>query len=77
MAVPGPMPGTPAAAHVSEQDLLIVEAHEPFSNVVDKVSAAITRAIDSAYTYEQLRTSVGGQRLKPLISILILSLIHI
>src|SRR5436309_3011435 len=70
MAVPGPMPGTPAAARTSEQDLL-VEPHEPFSNVVDKVSAAITRAIDSAYTYEQLRTSVGGQKLKPLISNLI------
>jgi hypothetical protein len=62
------MPGTPAAARASEQVLLIVEPHEPFSNVVDKVSAAITRAIDSAYTYEQLRTSVGGQKLKPLIT---------
>jgi hypothetical protein len=70
MAVPGPMPGTPAAAHAPEQDLPVIEAHEPFSNVVDMVSAAITRAIDSAYTYEQLRTSVGGQKLKPLISIL-------
>jgi hypothetical protein len=70
MAVPGPMPSTPAAAYFSEQEPLIVEAHEPFSNVVDKVSAAITHAIDSAYTYEQLRTSVGGQKLKLLISTL-------
>jgi hypothetical protein len=71
MAIPGPMPSTPAAVHPPEQNLLIVEAHEPFSHVVDKVSAAITRAIDSAYTYEQLRTSIGSQKLKPLISNLI------
>jgi hypothetical protein len=70
MAAPGPvpnMPGTSAAAQASDEDLPIIDAHEPFAVVVNKVSAAITRAVDSAYTYEQLRTSVGGQKLKPLI----------
>jgi hypothetical protein len=62
--------GVPATVRASDADLPIVDAHEPFAVVVSKVSAAITRAIDSTYTYEQLRTSVGGHKLKPLISIL-------
>lgn len=64
------MPNTPStsgAARASDEDLPIIDAHEPFAVVVNKVSAAITHAIDSAYTYEQLRTSVGSQKLKPLI----------
>lgn len=76
MAVPGPVPdtpGTPAAARASQshETLPIIDGYEPFAVVINKVSAAITCAIDSAYTYEQLRTSVGGQKLKPLISTLI------
>ena len=74
MAEPGPVSdtnGTPVPARAPDEGLPIIDTSEPFAVVVEKVSAAITRAIDSAYTYEQLRTSVGGQKLKPLISTLI------
>lgn len=64
------MPATPGASRASEEELPIIDAHESFVDVVNKVSAAIIRAVDSAYTYEQLRTSIGGQKLKPLIYVL-------
>ena len=63
-------PGTQGAGRASDNELLIIDAHEPFTDVVNKMSAAIIQAVDSAYTYEQLRTSVGGQKLKSLISVL-------
>ena len=39
--------------------------------MVSKLSAYITKAIDSAYTYEALRTTVAGHSLRPLISSLV------
>jgi len=49
-------------------DVPVIDASESFSGVVKKVSGYIARAIDSAYTYEQLRTSVAAQKLRPLLS---------
>jgi hypothetical protein len=46
----------------------IIDAAEPFSVVANKLSAYICGEIDAAYTYEQLRTSVAGHSLKPLIT---------
>ena len=66
MAIPE-TPGTPATPQASDDDLPTIGESEPFAAVVDKTSASISRTIDSAYTYEQLRTSVGAQKLKPLI----------
>ena len=48
-------------------DIPIIDSTESFSDVVYKLSTYITKAIDAAYTYEQLRTSVAGHSLKPLI----------
>ena len=62
--------GTQGAGRAPDDELLIINAHEPFTDVVNKMSAAIIRAVDSAYTYEQLRTSVGGQKLKSLTYVL-------
>ena len=73
MPVSGPMPetpGTPPASGASDDHLPIIDEAEPFTAVVEKLSASIIRAVDSSYTYEQLRTSVGGQKLKSLTSTL-------
>ena len=64
------IPGTPPASGPSDNYSPIIDEAEPFTAVVEKLSASIIRAIESTYTYEQLRTSVGGQKLKPLISTL-------
>jgi len=62
-------PPTPRSQKVffGLDDVPIIDAAEPFSVVVSKLSAYICGAIDAAYTYEQLRTSVAGHSLKPLI----------
>lgn len=48
-------------------DIPVIDDSESFVCVVEKLSNYFTRAVDSAYTYEQLRTSVAGQKLKPLL----------
>ena len=53
-----------------QDDVPIIDSKESFSDVVRKLSSYIAKAIDAAYTYEQLRTTVAGQTLKPLVSIL-------
>lgn len=53
-----------------DEEVPIIDISEGFSDVVRKLSIFIARAVDSAYTYEQLRTSVAGQNLRPLISAL-------
>lgn len=45
----------------------IIDSTEDFVDVVDKLTSYITKAIDAAYTYEQLRTAFAGQSLRPLI----------
>jgi hypothetical protein len=51
-----------------DDEVPIIDSSEDFSDVVRKLSIFIARAVDAAYTYEQLRTSVAGQNLRPLIS---------
>lgn len=51
-----------------EDDVPIIDSTESFSDVVFKLSAYVAKAIDAAYTYEQLRTTVAGQSLRPLIA---------
>src|ERR1700742_4221455 len=46
----------------------IIDPRESFSDVVFKLSSYIAKAIDTAFTYEQLRTTAAGQSLRPLIS---------
>ncbi|KIW99968.1 uncharacterized protein Z518_10896 [Rhinocladiella mackenziei CBS 650.93] len=64
-------PQTPRSSKLiqwMEDDVPIIDSQESFSDVVFKLSAYISKAIDAAYTYEQLRTTVAGHTLKPLIS---------
>ncbi|KIW64120.1 hypothetical protein, variant [Phialophora macrospora] len=51
-----------------EDDVPIIDSREAFSDVVFKLSSYIAKAIDTPFTYEQLRTTVAGQSLRPLIS---------
>lgn len=64
-------PQTPRSSRVlpwMEDDVPIIDSTESFSDVTFKVFTYIAKAVDAAYTYEQLRTSIVGQTLKPLIS---------
>ncbi|EXJ94348.1 hypothetical protein A1O1_02742 [Capronia coronata CBS 617.96] len=64
-------PQTPKSAkgpRWMEDDVPIIDSKESFSDVVAKLSSYVVKAIDAAYTYEQLRTTVAGQSLKPLIA---------
>jgi hypothetical protein len=49
-------------------DLPVIDSAEPFSEVVLKLSSYIIKAIDTAFTYEQLRTTIAGSSLKPLVA---------
>lgn len=65
------VPQTPRSTKVlkwMEDDVPIIDSTESFSDVTFKLFSYISKAIDAAYTYEQLRTSVAGQSLRPLIS---------
>jgi len=48
----------------------IIDSTENITDVVAKISTYINKAVDAAYTYEQLRTTFAGQKLRPLISTL-------
>lgn len=65
------MPQTPGSSKFlrwTEDDVPVIDSRESFTDVVLKLSSYIGKAIDAAYTYEQLRTTVAGQSLRPLIS---------
>ncbi|KIW11929.1 hypothetical protein PV08_09202 [Exophiala spinifera] len=66
--MPPPTPRSNRALPWMEDDVPIIDSTESFSDVTFKVFTYIAKAVDAAYTYEQLRTSVVGQTLKPLIS---------
>jgi hypothetical protein len=51
-----------------DDDVPILDSEEPFSDVVFKLSSYVSKAVDTAFTYEQLRTTIVGQSLRPLIS---------
>lgn len=64
-------PQTPKSTRLMqwmEDDVPVIDSKESFTDVVVKLSTYIAKAIDSAYTYEQLRTTTAGHSLKPLIS---------
>lgn len=64
------LPTTPGSSKYFpslDDDVPIINSSEDFSEIVRKLSVFIAFAVDSAYTYEQLRTSVAGQNLRPLI----------
>ena len=64
-------PQTPRSAKFQqwmEDDVPIIDSEENFSDVVFKLSSYIAKAIDTAFTYEQLRTTIAGQSLRPLIA---------
>lgn len=50
-----------------EDDLPVIDDAESFLDVVNKLIGYVTKAVDAAYTYEQLRTTFAGQSLRPLI----------
>ena len=66
------MPSTPRSAKLAPwtdaDEVPIIDSTERFSDVVSKLSTCIVKAIDAAYSWEQIRTSVVGQSLRPLIS---------
>ena len=66
MAVPT-TPGSSKYFPSLDDEVPIIDDSEDFSDVVTKLSVFIIRAVDAAYTYEQLRTSVAGQNLRPLV----------
>ena len=49
-------------------DVPIIDDTESFSDVVSKLTTYIIKNVDAAYTYEQLRTTVAGHSLRPLIT---------
>lgn len=52
---------------ISEDEVPTIDADESFNEVVSKLIIYVSKAVDAAYTWEQLRTSFAGQRLQPLI----------
>lgn len=50
-----------------DDDVPDIGISDTFQDVVNKLSNYIVRSIDAAYSYEQLRTTVAGQSLRPLV----------
>ena len=67
------MPATPGSfiannSFQPDDEVPIIDDSEAFPDVVKKLSGYFERAIDSAYTYEQLRTTSAGHNLKALVA---------
>lgn len=64
-------PPTPGSGRfrfpISEEDIPHIAADEDFDEAVLKLKHYISNAIDTAYSYEQLRTTVVGHSLRPLV----------
>lgn len=67
MAAPPTTPGSSKYFPSLEDEVPSIDDSEDFSDVVRKLLIFIATAVDSAYTYEQLRTSIAGQTLRPLV----------
>ena len=52
---------------VVDNDVPIIDSKESFQDVVQKLVRFVVKAIDAAYGYEQLRTTVAGHSLRPLV----------
>lgn len=50
-----------------ETSVPIIDAKEDFGDVVRKLTEYIIKIVDTAYSYEQLRTTIIGQSLRPLL----------
>lgn len=51
----------------TEDDVPTIDINEDFNAVVQKLSHYTIKAIDAAYNYEQLRTTIAGHSLRPLV----------
>jgi hypothetical protein len=63
-------PATPRSTSFPAElldDTPLIDSADGFLVVVDKLIVYISKVIDAAFTYEQLRTSFAGQGLRPLI----------
>lgn len=64
------MPQTPKSAPYLmpwDDDLPVIDIDEKFSQVVAKFVGYVSKSVDAAYSYEQLRTTFAGQSLKPMV----------
>jgi hypothetical protein len=59
---------TPSSLSPLAEEVPTINSTENFADIVDKLLLYISKAVDAAYTYEQLRTSFAGQSLRPLIA---------
>ena len=64
-------PLTPGSGRINfpsaKDDIPYIAANEDFDEAVAKLKRYIENAVDTAYSYEQLRTTVVGHSLRPLI----------
>lgn len=64
-------PPTPKSAKfqfpTSSDEIPTIEIEESFQGAVAKLTHYIVRAVDASYSYEQLRTTIAGQSLRPLV----------
>lgn len=61
-----PTPRSSRFVDLSEDDVPVIDSEEDFNSVVHKLSNYVVKAIDAAYSYEQLRTTIAGQSLRSL-----------
>lgn len=50
-----------------EDDVPVIDDHESFQEVVKKLRQYIAKTVDAAYSYDQLRTTIAGHCLRPLV----------
>lgn len=50
-----------------DDDVPEIDPNDAFQDVVKKFQDYIVKSIDAAYTYEQLRTTIAGHSLRPLV----------
>lgn len=50
-----------------EDEVPDIDKTDAFQDVVKKLQDYIIKSIDAAYTYEQLRTTIAGHNLRPLV----------
>lgn len=63
-------PPTPRSARfpsLTDDDLPDIDTTDAFQDVVRKFQEYIVKSIDAAYSYEQLRTTIAGHCLRPLV----------
>lgn len=66
--MPPATPRSTSFAYDLAEEVPAITISEDFGNVVDKLISYICKAVDAAYTYDQLRTSFAGHSLRPLVA---------